>query len=244
MQLFAAVLVAAALVGSRASAEDATIWFDKAVQYDLSGGDAVPLAYEWYKRAAEAGLPEAEFNVAVMLDSGRGVEHDIAQAAIWYARAATHGNRRAAYNLGQLYESGQGVPRNADIARAWFAASDLAAARVHLVASRPPMLVGTVLSAPIPVAPNHHTDVDPSMDGVELVWTAKSQPESVHFFVELRALGPVMSREVFSGFAGTTAVFAALPDMRGDYAWRVLAVAREADRYVASDWLRFSISHR
>ncbi len=31
------------------------------------------------------GCPEAEFNVAVMLDSGRGVRPDLAEAAVWYA---------------------------------------------------------------------------------------------------------------------------------------------------------------
>jgi TPR repeat protein len=60
------------------------------------------------------GHTQAQFNVAAMLDSGRGAPRDVAQASIWYARAAAGGNRRAAFNLGQLYESGEGVPANID----------------------------------------------------------------------------------------------------------------------------------
>ena len=67
------------------------------------------------RRAAESGHVQAAFNVAAMLDSGRGAPRDVAQAAIWYARAAAGGNRRAAFNLGQLYESGEGVPANIDL---------------------------------------------------------------------------------------------------------------------------------
>ncbi len=241
------LLIALALSSSLARAADPTVdptaWFNEAVHYDLSGEGAAPLAFVWYRRAAEAGLPEAEFNVAVMFDSGRGVKSDVAQAATWYARAATHGDRRAAYNLGQLYEAGQGVPQNVDIARAWFAVSDLPAARARLAASHSRILRrGTALSAPIPVAPTASASVSPGMSGIELVWTSKSQPESVRFFVELRALGPFDSREVFSSYTTTSSILATLPDVRGDYAWRVLTVARQASQYAASDWLIFSIA--
>ena len=88
------------------------------------------------RRAAESGHTQAAFNVAAMLDSGRGAPRDVAQAAIWYARAAAGGNRRAAFNLGQLYESGEGVPANVDLSRAWYAAADLPAARERLAETR------------------------------------------------------------------------------------------------------------
>ncbi len=69
------------LIAAPARADDPTLWFDEAVQYDLKG-ETAPLAFALYRRAAEAGLPQAEFNVAVMLDSGRGAPRDVAQASI------------------------------------------------------------------------------------------------------------------------------------------------------------------
>ena len=33
-------------------------------------------AYAWFLRAAEAGLPQAQYNVAFMLEQGNGVEAD------------------------------------------------------------------------------------------------------------------------------------------------------------------------
>ena len=239
LPLVVGLLSAGVLAPSFARAAGPATWFDEAVRQDAEGEPQ--LAFASYRRAAEAGLPEAEFNVGVMLDSGRGVEPDIAQAATWYARAASHGNHRAAYNLGQLYELGQGVPQNTDIARAWFSASDLAAARGRLATLRAHGgASAAAFVTPTPVAPSAGARVDPALGGVEFVWTAQPQPEPVRFYVELRALSESGSREVFSGFTETSSVFAPLPALDGDYAWRVLAVARKASRYVARDWQRFS----
>ena len=222
-----------------AGAEDASVWFNKAVQYDLNGTGDTTLAFAWYRRAADAGMPEAEFNVGVMLDSGRGVRADLAEAAIWYARAATHGNHRAAYNLGLLYEDGQGVPQNLDLAHAYFAASDLAAARGHL-SDRPQVSHDAALSAPALLAPRPNTSISPMMDGIEFVWTSQMQPEPMQYFVELRALDGSGSTEVFTGSTDMASLFAPLPAIHGDYAWRVTAVGRKEGRYIASPWVRFS----
>ncbi len=238
------LLLAAGLSAAPARAADPTRSFDEATRYDLGVGVTPDprLAFRLYVQAANAGLPEAEFNVAVMLDSGRGVEHNIEQAAIWYARAAAHGNSRAAYNLGQLYEAGQGVPPNTDLARAWYAASHLAAARARVAALHARPAATSALSAPTPITPNADMSPGAGMGGVELVWVSQQQPEAVRFFVEIRALDASGSREVFSGYADISSVFAEVPDLQGDYAWRVLAVARQAARYAASDWLRFSVT--
>ena len=235
------LLLASALWPSLARAEDPKAWFDEAVRDDLEGEGKAPLAFALYLRAAQAGLPQAEFNVGVMLDSGRGVGPDAAQAATWYARAATHGNRRAAYNLGQLYEAGQGVPRNADLARAWFAASDLPAARERRFTPEVRDAVAP-LSGPILVAPAAGADLDPGQAGVELVWTSKPQPEPVRFLVELRALDQAGSHEVFSSDVGVSSALATSAGARGDYAWRVSAVAVGTGRYTASDWVRFRVA--
>ena len=94
--LVAAVLFAGGPCTASAREDAASSWFEEALRSD-AGGDARS-AFALYRRAAEAGLPAAELNVAVMLDSGRGVAADTAEAATWYARAAVHGEVRAAYN--------------------------------------------------------------------------------------------------------------------------------------------------
>ncbi|UVK49449.1 sel1 repeat family protein (plasmid) [Mesorhizobium sp. AR07] len=233
----ASLLLAFAQSATSASAEDPSALFREALRQDLMGGSTdARLAFDMYRRAAEAGLPEAQFNVAIMLDSGRGVSPDVAQAATWYARAASHGIRRAAYNLGQLYEAGQGVPQNVDLARAWFKASDLPAARARLTAIRSGGAKAATLSAPILIAPAEGELIGSGTNSVELVWTAPQEPEGVRFFVELRALVPSGSREIYSGFVDISSLNVALSSLKGAFAWRVFAVARRGGRYAASDW--------
>jgi hypothetical protein len=209
--------------------------FNEALRLDLTGSTtAVRRAFDLYRRAAEAGLPEAQFNVAAMLDSGRGVESDWPQAAIWYARAAARGNKRAAYNLGQLYQEGRGVPPNEDLARTWFRASGLPAARARLVSlkgrgGRP----SSTLASPTPVAPVG--DVVVTGNGAELVWTSPLQPEPVRFFLEVSDLS-ASGRTVFSAFTDRSSLEIAPPLPAGRYAWRVSAVAPKARRYAISDW--------
>ena len=135
------------------------------------------------------GHTQAAFNVAAMLDSGRGAPRDVAQAAIWYARAAAGGNRRAAFNLGQLYESGEGVPANVDLSRAWYAAADLPAARERLAETRSAADRPALVQAPEPLFPLSKSSLEPGLQQVDLVWTSPLEPEAVRFFVELRILG-------------------------------------------------------
>ncbi|UXN67440.1 sel1 repeat family protein (plasmid) [Phyllobacterium sp. A18/5-2] len=240
----ATLLLAFAQSATSAGAEDSSALFREALRQDLKGGPAdARLAFDMYRRAAEAGLPEAQFNVAIMLDSGRGVSPDVAQAATWYARAASHGIRRAAYNLGQLYEAGQGVPQNVDLARAWFKASDLPAARARLTAIRSGGAKAATLSAPVLVAPADGELIGSGANNVELVWTARQGPEGVRFFVELRALVPSGSREIYSGFVDVSSLNVALSSsFKGAFAWRVFAVAQGSGRYAASNWSYLSTS--
>ncbi len=214
--------------------------FNEAIRLDLEG--KTQLAFTSYLRAAKAGLPQAQFNVAVMLDSGRGVASNINQAALWYARAAAHGDRRAAYNMGQLYETGQGVPQNHQMARAWFAASGLAASAAHLV-DGPHKISGrgVTLKTPELIAPAEGTNIVAETGGLVMVWASTPQPVSVKYYVELRSLDASGSHEVFSRMVQTSSVFATLPRESGNYAWRVLVIADETGSYLPSEWLRFNI---
>jgi localization factor PodJL len=70
--------------------------------------------------AAANGDPSAEFEVAVRLDEGRGVERNLKEAVIWYQRSASRGFAPAQYRLGTLYERGLGVAADRGRAMAWY----------------------------------------------------------------------------------------------------------------------------
>jgi hypothetical protein len=67
------------------------------------------LAWEWFTKGAEAGLPESMNNLGTLLDAGQGVAApDSPAAAGWYRRAADAGHGSAANNLSALYSAGRG----------------------------------------------------------------------------------------------------------------------------------------
>ena len=66
-------------------------------------------AVKWLTKAAEAGLPNAMYNLGCMLDEGVGVAApDCPAAAGWFRRAADAGVGEAAVNLCSLYTLGRG----------------------------------------------------------------------------------------------------------------------------------------
>ena len=72
-----------------------------------------------FRRAAGAGLPEAQFNLGLALwrgDDGGAVGRDLAGAVAWYERAALAGQPDAQYNLGNAYKNGEGVARDMGMA--------------------------------------------------------------------------------------------------------------------------------
>ncbi|KAK9383107.1 uncharacterized protein V2V93DRAFT_389937 [Kockiozyma suomiensis] len=59
-------------------------------------------AFEWARKAAEAGLPKAMFAVGHFCESGVGTNKDLLEANVWYVRAAENGDERAAARLDVL----------------------------------------------------------------------------------------------------------------------------------------------
>ena len=70
-------------------------------------------------KAAEQGDAEAQFNLGLMYENGKGVRRDYAEAMKWYRKAAEEGFAAAQYMLGLVYEKGEGVPENDVAAYVW-----------------------------------------------------------------------------------------------------------------------------
>jgi len=71
-------------------------------------------------RAANAGLPGAQFDLGLLYEKGEGVRRDPAEAAGWYRKAAEAGLPTAQTNLGLLYSVGRGVEKDPESAVDWF----------------------------------------------------------------------------------------------------------------------------
>jgi len=70
---------------------------------------------------AKEGDNKAQYNVALMYETGQGVKADLNQAKKWYEKAAKGGNAKAAYNLARLYQSLDGkVPHAIEMAKYWY----------------------------------------------------------------------------------------------------------------------------
>ena len=66
-------------------------------------------AVKWYTKGAQAGLPDAMFNLGCSLEEGEGMAApDYPAAAGWYRRAAETGHGEAAASLADMYSIGRG----------------------------------------------------------------------------------------------------------------------------------------
>jgi uncharacterized protein (TIGR03067 family) len=89
-----------------------------------AGGDGVEQdetkAAEWFQKAADKGLEDAMYNVALYYAAAPGVQRDLGKAAEWYRKAVGKGHAEAQYALGVMYENGRGVEKNPDEAAGWY----------------------------------------------------------------------------------------------------------------------------
>lgn len=72
------------------------------------------------KKAAEAGLPAAQFHLARLYESGDGVRKDETEARRWTEQAARGGDAKAMHNLALYYFEGAGGPKDTAGAAQWF----------------------------------------------------------------------------------------------------------------------------
>ncbi|HHH51339.1 MAG TPA: sel1 repeat family protein, partial [Campylobacterales bacterium] len=72
------------------------------------------------RRAAKAGNPKAQFDLAVMYARGRYVSKNEKEAFNWFHKSARNGFVEAKYYMGISFEHGRGVKPNKYLARYWF----------------------------------------------------------------------------------------------------------------------------
>ena len=85
----------------------------------LEAGDAAT-AVILLRRAAEQGVPAAQYRYGKLLETGEGVGIDLEAARRWTERAANAGHRRAMHNLAVMYYYGTGTAVDFDGAARWF----------------------------------------------------------------------------------------------------------------------------
>ena len=74
---------------------------EKAKDYDK--------AFKLCKKAAVAGNPRAQYNLAYYFEKGRGCKVDTKKALEWYEKAVVSGYGPAAFTLGYYYQEGNGI---------------------------------------------------------------------------------------------------------------------------------------
>jgi TPR repeat protein len=120
-----------------AEAGDAEAQFRVGWTY-LTAGSNLPLAAQWFAKAAAQGLAAAQYQLASMHASGAGVPEDGTKAAELFRRAAEHGHREAMVGLGALLLQGRGP----DIAVPGFQSTDVE--RLRAAAGHAVTVTGTV----------------------------------------------------------------------------------------------------
>ncbi len=118
-------IVGAAIVQYRRAAQRGYTLAQNALGYIYDTGERgfpknEKLADDWYRKAAEGGLAQAQVTLGSMYADGRGVAKDVKQAAVWYRKSAEQGYPLAQTLLGGMYFSGEGVPRDIEQAYFWF----------------------------------------------------------------------------------------------------------------------------
>lgn len=147
------------------------------------GVDADPSkAFDFYERAAEAGLVGAQVNLGNLYAQGIGTKQSHQNAAHWYAKAAKAGHPHAQYELGVLVEQGLGTTQDRDLALALY----LASARAGHSQAIEKVVLKTARNSPIqnPSLENERDEIG-GESGVELTKTISrmlSPPADPEFY--------------------------------------------------------------
>ena len=76
-------------------------------------------AFYWYKKSAEQGYADAQYDLGWMYYNGDGTVIHKKQAFYWYKKSAKQGYAKAQYNLGLMYYNGEGTLTDKKQAASW-----------------------------------------------------------------------------------------------------------------------------
>src|SRR4051794_36337955 len=74
--------------------------------------DEYATAYELYRKLAEQGYPDAQFQLGYLYRAGWGRPRNYEEAYKWFRHAADQGHGYAQVNLGFFYRDGEGVQQD------------------------------------------------------------------------------------------------------------------------------------
>ena len=86
-------------------------------------GDVAAVLSE-FQPLAEQGLREAQYQLGVLYEGGRGIGQDYTKAMTWYRLAAEQGLTEAQRAVGRMHYLGLGVPQDVAEAEIWFRRAD------------------------------------------------------------------------------------------------------------------------
>lgn len=126
---------------------DANAQVDLAMAYHEGSGELPKddaKAVEWFRKAAEHGNFEAQYNLGIAYYHGFGIKKDLTQAVHWFEKAAQQGYADAQYILAAAYQNGVGgVPKDLVQADMWLG---LAEAQGNKEAARERLQIETMMS--------------------------------------------------------------------------------------------------
>lgn len=105
-------------IGLTTSAQSSQESYEKGLDY--YNQENFEEAVNWYRKAAEQGNAQAQFELADCYRKGEGVSEDDVEAVKWYRKAAEQGDSDAQFYLGCCYDNGEGVGQNLAEAAAWY----------------------------------------------------------------------------------------------------------------------------
>jgi TPR repeat protein len=95
---------------------DDKIMFNLAIFYEITEMN-LEKAFHWYQKAAENGVKDAMFCLAIYYKDGKGTEKNLEKAFHWYQKSAENGLNNAMFNLAIFYEE---TEKNLEKAFHWY----------------------------------------------------------------------------------------------------------------------------
>jgi len=105
-------LLKKAEAGDAASQYELGLYYINKEDGEITGNQTQ--AFNWFKKAAEQGLKEAQCNTGCCYEEGIGTDKDLKLAFAWYSKAAEQDDPIAQYSLGCCYLNGDGCKVDED----------------------------------------------------------------------------------------------------------------------------------